>query len=247
MPNTDSDSESSSNASSDNEEDSELKQLAESIKTTVTCLLRFSMTIQAPAPENRIQKAIAIDTSFYEEYDVLHVREKYPDCANYLSERLGRAISARRHYLSYRDQHHQKLSKNVELVGIEEARSEHTNNSTQATSLPETPKDTGDVLDDDGAMSQTSYASSVNAAIRVPPLPSIALEQEHYECPLCFRIVCIHVEAAWKYASILYQSSDANDIGNTSTEIFIRILVHSSSVQQLTVFTIRVMHGFSTS
>ncbi|KAJ4289654.1 hypothetical protein N0V90_010983 [Kalmusia sp. IMI 367209] len=194
---SDSDSDSSSNSdTSESEEDTELKQLLGSIKTSVTCLFRLSMAIRDPVPDSRVHGTITVDKSHFEEHDIQHARAKYPECAVYLSERLGRAISGRRQYLSYREQHHQKLAKNVELIGIEQARTEHTTNSTEATPIPTARTNSFDVFDDD-SLSQTSYATSVNATIRVPSLPKEAREQSHFECPLCFMIVSIHTTAAW--------------------------------------------------
>ncbi|KAF2443726.1 hypothetical protein P171DRAFT_522225 [Karstenula rhodostoma CBS 690.94] len=133
LQDSDHDSDSASNASSDTGEDTELKQLIASIKSSVTCLFRPSMTIRNPVSDDRLQRTITVDKSYYEEHDILHTRAKYPDCADYLTERLGRAISARRQYLSYRELHHQKLAKDVDLIGLEHTRTECTSNSTEAT------------------------------------------------------------------------------------------------------------------
>lgn len=56
--------------------------------------------------------------------------------ALYLVERLSRATSSRRQYLTYRKQHRQKLAKGTEKLGIEESKSEHITNSTEATPVP---------------------------------------------------------------------------------------------------------------
>lgn len=60
-----------------------------------------------------------IDKSYFEVHDIAHVQSKYPDCTDCLTERLGRAISGRRQYLSYREEHNMKLSKGIEKVGLE--------------------------------------------------------------------------------------------------------------------------------
>lgn len=200
---SDSDSDSDSDVDFPDDEsgqaDSELKQIFSSIKTTVTCLFRLSMAIRDPAPETQHRSTIMIDKSHFENWDVTHTRSKFPDCGEYLQERLGQAISGRRHWLSYREEHHQKLIKNVELIGIEAPKTQYTSNSTEATPLPVNRVSSFEVLDENDALSQTSYAPSENATIRVPKLPKIAQEQEHYECPFCFMIVSIHDKKAWKY------------------------------------------------
>jgi hypothetical protein len=68
------------------------------------------------------RSTITIDKSFFESHDIHHVESKHPNCPKYLSSRLGRGITSRRQYLSYREKHQQKLSEDIEKVGIEEPR-----------------------------------------------------------------------------------------------------------------------------
>ncbi|RYP33748.1 hypothetical protein DL767_004615 [Monosporascus sp. MG133] len=160
---SDSESDSDSDTLSDDAEaqgDTELKQLLGSIKATITCLFRLSMSIRDPAPNDQSRSIITVDKSYFEEYDMLHVKAKYPGCPGYLVERLGRANSGRRQYLSYREEHHQKLAKDVDLIGLEAPRTEHSGNSTEATPMPKAQVDSFEVIDSDDALSQTSYATS---------------------------------------------------------------------------------------
>jgi hypothetical protein len=174
--------------------DTEMKQLYASIRTAITSLMRISMAIREPAPNSQSR---SIDKSHFERHDVLHVQAKFPTAPEYLTERLGRAISSRRQYLTYREVHHQKLAKDIDKLGYEAARTEFTTNSTEATRLQRT--DSLNILDDgDDTTSQTSYATSVNATMRPPNLPREAREKEHYNCPLCFALVAIHTTSAWK-------------------------------------------------
>ncbi|KAF2661868.1 hypothetical protein K491DRAFT_332872 [Lophiostoma macrostomum CBS 122681] len=176
--------------------DTELKQMLNSCKSTITCLFRLSMSIRDPAPNDQSRTLIRADKSYFEEYDVLHAKAKYPNCSKFLVERLGRANSGRRQYLTYRDEHHQKLAKDADLIGLETTKTENTGASTEATIVS---KNDLEVIDgDDDALSLTSYATSVNTAIRVPCLPKEARENEHWECPICFMIVSIHTRANWK-------------------------------------------------
>ncbi|KAL1601483.1 hypothetical protein SLS60_006398 [Paraconiothyrium brasiliense] len=247
LEDSDDDSDSASDASSDGGEETELKQLLDSIQSSVTCLFRLSMAIRDPASDDRLQRTITVDKSYFEDYDILHAKTKFPDCAEYLSQRLGRAISGRRQYLSYRELHHQKLAKKAELIGLEQPRTEHTTNSTEASPLPVARSNSLDVLDEDDTLSQTSYATSVNATIRVPPLPKQAREHEHFECPLCFMIVSIHTKAAWKYVNVnLGSDTEADNPDNMFTETSIPILAPSNSVPWKTISTSRGMLGFNT-
>ncbi|KAF9700891.1 hypothetical protein EKO04_000315 [Ascochyta lentis] len=175
----------------------ELKQLYASIKTAITSLMRISMAIREPAPNSQSR---SIDKSHFEQHDIQHVQNKFPSASPYLTERLGHAISSRRQYLTYRETHHEKLTKGIDKLGLEAARTEFTTNSTEATRLERTASfnimDGND--DDDDTASQASYATSIDATVRAPKLPKEAREREHYDCPFCFALVAIHTTAAWK-------------------------------------------------
>lgn len=76
---------------------------------------------------------------------------------------------------------------------------ENTTNSTEATPIPGVDRHNSmDILEEDDGASQTSFATSINATIRIPPLPKQAKVQDFFECPLCFMIVSIGSKAAWK-------------------------------------------------
>ncbi|CAO2648287.1 Nn.00g075540.m01.CDS01 [Neocucurbitaria sp. VM-36] len=226
---SDSNSELSDDDASDDDlnESTELRQLLESVKTVITSLFRLSMAIRDPAPNNQSKSTITVDKSCYEQYDILHVKEKFKDSPDYLTERLGRAISGRRHYLSYREEHHKKLTNNIEKIGFEKPTTEFTTNSTEATPIGRIERSNSlNILDEgDDTASQTSYATSVNATIRVPRLPKEARDKDFFECPLCFLLVSVHTEAEWNE-------------GNMYIEIFIHIVVPLNIVQQLIDFTI---------
>ncbi|KAJ4330195.1 hypothetical protein N0V87_010219, partial [Didymella glomerata] len=80
---------------------------------------------------------MSVDKSSYVPWDVQHAQMKFPESAVYLTERLGRATSSRRQYLTYREQHCKKLAKGIEKLGLEEPKTEYTANSTEATPVPE--------------------------------------------------------------------------------------------------------------
>jgi hypothetical protein len=79
------------------------------------------MAVRDPAPMDQRSIVTIADKSFYEPHDILHVEAKYRDCPKYLTDRLGRAITGRRQYLSYREKHQQKLTKDIDKIGIEES------------------------------------------------------------------------------------------------------------------------------
>lgn len=190
----------------------ELQQLMSNIAEIVTCLMRLSMAIRNPAPHDQFKESKNIDTSHYEAFDIDHVRGKFPRAEEYLVIRLGKAISRRRQYLQYRDEHQKKLKQGLEQPESAPdvaprtivAPSEKIE-STVASSIPLTMKATGSFIDLDennyyeDALSQTSYASSTNdpTKLRPPPLPEQGQDGTPFECPLCFRLTSVRQVSAW--------------------------------------------------
>lgn len=163
------------------------------------------MAIRDPAPTIQSRSFITVDKSHFEAHDVSHVQAKFPDALDYLTKRLGQAVSRRRQYLIYREEHHHKMTKGSENIGDEGARTEYTTNSTEAKTMPAVvPKITSavaipDVLgDSEDTLSETSYATSVSTTTRIPQLPKEAREKEFYKCPLCYMLVSIRNPATWK-------------------------------------------------
>jgi tetratricopeptide (TPR) repeat protein len=93
---------------------SELSELREEISGTITRLFRVSIIIRQAAPTDLFAKALSRNRyCFSDQFDIAHVGEKYrklatKDCV-WLRQRLGRAITQRRHYLSYIQDHHEQL------------------------------------------------------------------------------------------------------------------------------------------
>ncbi|KAK2761691.1 hypothetical protein FQN54_001519 [Arachnomyces sp. PD_36] len=190
------------------QDDTELKQLHSGMIGSVTLLFRLSMAIRCPAPHDQFMKSKDIDTSYYEQYDIMHVRQKFPQAEEYLVIRLGRAISRRRQYLQYREAHHKKLAYNLEATDNpirDSSRTEMVPESTVASSLPPALKEMDhlDLSEDHGSeagFSDASTATSTNDTmkLRPPPLPKEAEDGSPFECPLCFMIISVRSTRSWK-------------------------------------------------
>jgi hypothetical protein len=217
-------SDSESDASDDDEPEqpgselpTELAQLVSNMAEINGCLMRLSLAIRNPAPHDQFKDSIQIDVAHFEIFDIDHVRGKFPRAAEYLVLRLGKAISRRRQYLRYREDHRKKLEQGLKSEpDIEEpaassqaaytitAPSEKIE-STVASSLPLAIKNSASMadLDEDDCyedtLSQTSYASSHSdlARLRPPPLPETGQDGEPFECPLCFRFTSVRQATAW--------------------------------------------------
>ncbi|ETS86233.1 hypothetical protein PFICI_00061 [Pestalotiopsis fici W106-1] len=166
----------------------------------VDCLLRLSATINNPAPHDQFQSRVGAGISgYFEPWDVRHVQEKFKDLDPAIAERLGKAVTMRRHYFRYREEHHHKLSE-----GLEDDNVAGGDETTVASSIPEHLKDLPGIsssiyLDNQSEFSVTSYApsSAEPDQLAVPPIP-----QEHLEgpflCPFCKMIIQIDTRREWK-------------------------------------------------
>jgi hypothetical protein len=216
-------SDSDSDASEDDSEQSEhelpteLAQLVSNMIEVNSCLMRLSLAIRNPAPHDQFKESTQIDVTHFEIFDVDHVRGKFPQAPDYLILRLGKAISRRRQYLRYREDHRRKLEQGLaphphlqELTAP--SQTAHTVEtppekieSTVASSIPLAIKASASAaaLDEDDyyedTLSQTSYASSNSDPFRLrpPTLPEGGQYGEPFECPLCFRFTSVRQATAW--------------------------------------------------
>jgi hypothetical protein len=99
----------------ENEKDqNEETELLEEAGGCITRLFRVSSLIRQAAPKDLFAKALSRNRyQFNDQFDIAHVGEKYPKLAVkefvWLQRRLGQAITQRRHYLSYIQDHREKL------------------------------------------------------------------------------------------------------------------------------------------
>lgn len=56
----------------------ELQQAFMDIVDIINCLFKLSIAIRNPSPHDRLVKAAVVDTAFYEEWDIQHVKNKFP-------------------------------------------------------------------------------------------------------------------------------------------------------------------------
>ena len=178
---------------------SEISLLVQDISQTVDCLYRVSIYLTKQSFKDRYAKSAEIDVSGFEQYDLEHVRQKYPDAKPYLISRIGKSISKRRQYLKYREQHAIKIAQDLELVeGSYEVDNEDTH-----TTLSETTATTFVELQEfektqlarrqssaASILSDTTYSSLAGDGerLRMPALPEGAADQEPFVCPICHKL-----------------------------------------------------------
>jgi hypothetical protein len=95
-------------------ETDEVAELLEEIGACITRVFRVSTLIRLAAPSDTFMKALSKNRyQFNDEFDIAHVGEKFPKLTSsdrlWLRKRLGRAITQRRHYLSYIQDHREEL------------------------------------------------------------------------------------------------------------------------------------------
>ena len=103
-------------------------EVLQEIANCITRLYKMTRLVRQAAPTDLFAKALSRNRyHFDEQYDVCHVGEKFPKLAKienkWLRKRLGRAITQRRRYLSYIQDHRDKLEQSLQ-IGDEE-RSEY--------------------------------------------------------------------------------------------------------------------------
>jgi len=107
---------------------SDLDQLFTAIKTANSSLMKLSMVIRnSPARDDYLKAASRYP--FDAKYDIGHVKEKHGGAKrsrDWLLERLGKAITRRRQYLKYREEHHAKLARDWENTTVEEIQEKAT-------------------------------------------------------------------------------------------------------------------------
>jgi SepF-like predicted cell division protein (DUF552 family) len=205
------------------ERTSDLDELIKAIKAANISLMKMSMVIRNSPSRDDYLKA-ATRYSFDPRYDIGHVMEKHGSAkrsSDWLLERLGKAITRRRQYLKYREDHHGKLTRDWEeapaapevKLDLQEEKPPTTIAHTKATTfvenivLPEIPD--GEELGGSFGGSQTSYEATMvgeGGEIRptVPQHPKMAFDGIPFEfgapfqCPYCYTEQTVKNRAAWK-------------------------------------------------
>jgi hypothetical protein len=210
---------------------SEIQELFRSVSDRVSNLFRLSSLIRTASTRDRYSRAAATDiVPFDDQYDIAHVQHKFPRLDTkenqWLSLRLGKAITWRRQYLRYAREHQTKLSLmkfNLdtadEPTNLGELTS-HPNAAAQSLLAPSVvpshlaPPTTASTLivnrmevpqaQPEDSKSQISFATVVNEG-SVPSINQImSLEnasegREDFVCPYCGSFQRHTKETSWRY------------------------------------------------
>ncbi|KAM3075257.1 hypothetical protein ACMFMG_007299 [Clarireedia jacksonii] len=192
------------------EQTSELQELLKAMKDANANLLKLSMVIRNSPSRDDYLKA-ATRYQFDPSYDIGHVREKHGSAkgmSEWLIIRLGKAVTRRRQFLKYREDHHGKLTRDWDQMAVEEG--DKTVALTKATTFIEDSAvvrmDGSELGDSFG--SQTSYEATIvgesSGKLSVPSHPKMAFNGVTFEfgkpfqCPYCFTEQVVKNRSAWK-------------------------------------------------
>jgi len=188
----------------DSDEEAGPEDLIKAVSILITCLIRLSYVIREPAAHDQFVNTANIDTSFFETHDIHHVQSKFPDAEDVIVRRLGKAISRRRHYLKYREDHGKKLSQGVAVD--DDGNTIAITESTIASTLPDAARLSNNrptiyEFDSESIASDTTYATSAYAEGRLQPpaMPESAKNGDPFECCLCHLLITVTNPQAWKY------------------------------------------------
>ncbi|KFZ00936.1 hypothetical protein V501_10348 [Pseudogymnoascus sp. VKM F-4519 (FW-2642)] len=220
----------SSNSINPAQETSYLQELCMAISSSNASLMKLSILIRKSSNRDDYLKAASRYSTWNPSPFISHVREKYGSAKGskeWLVERLGKAIMRRRQFLTYREEHHGKLTGDwgedldevVEEKGPDAPKLAKTVASTKATTFivdgnaskkEVSENEASDVMAGSFG-SQTSYEatefegdSTAPTKLTVPPPPKWAFPdvpfeyREPFQCPYCYTEQEVNNKAAWK-------------------------------------------------
>ena len=223
---SDSDSDNDSAFADVEKEFTELDQLELEIDDTINCLFRLSMAIRNPDLYDmyvNMAPATTADTSIYLNFDIDHVRNKFPNAPEHLVINLGKAISQRREFFRHRQTQSDRLFKGIDFETIsnfmpqyisENKLEKGTGSEPQISVSNPVPEEIPvismdpemDLRSQEGGLTGTSFATS-NAEFqerqfKIPPIPHEGIGGNPFPCPFCFVVIAVNGRRSWKYVSI---------------------------------------------
>lgn len=169
--------------------------------------MRLSITIRNPAPHEQFKLRMPTLVSSFDASHTEHVLHKFPRLHPEVTERLGKALTYRRLFLQYREEHHERLRKGIEVEREDEKEGSRGGVTTEASWLPkDNPEDDEPRprvwRDDISEQTGTSYAPSCvdDSELRIPRIPPEYVDGP-FICPYCFLPVSIENRYQWKYVS----------------------------------------------
>ncbi|KAK8076171.1 hypothetical protein PG994_003443 [Apiospora phragmitis] len=106
------------------------QDLLELLSKSVGSLLKITILIRKATPRDRFAKALQGSNPFMDDFDIAYVAERYPKLgtpdAQWLCERLGRAITKRRQFLRNSRDHSRRIAGREDIDPVVPQRSHHS-------------------------------------------------------------------------------------------------------------------------
>ncbi|KAK3641618.1 hypothetical protein LTR56_011220 [Elasticomyces elasticus] len=189
---------------------SEAHELCLTVADSITSLMKVSVLIRKATPRDKYVKAAAKKAMpEWTPSDRSHVGDKFPKVKDprWLVERLGDAITARRQFLRYSQEHHERLA--GETGGKHDVSGRSAPNATVTATAASTldfemiqSRKLHQLKDDDDSYSQAysrvTYAAAVDSPLKFSSLESVAKGDSIFECPYCWSIVTCKRQREWE-------------------------------------------------
>lgn len=186
--------------------------------------MRLAVTIRNPAPHEQFKLRMPALVSYLDASHTEHVLHKFPRLQPEVTERLGKALTYRRLFLRYREDHHERLKQGIGGKAGDEKEGSRGGVTTEASWLPkDNPEDNEPRprvwRDDISEQTGTSYAPSCvdNSELRIPRIPPEYVDGP-FLCPYCFLPISIDNRYQWKYASSRTGTLFKFSVANISTD-----------------------------
>ncbi|WXC63376.1 hypothetical protein SNK03_009198 [Fusarium graminearum] len=178
------------NRNSNERPTTEMGQVLKSTKLIIECL--YKLPLRNPAPIDRIKRFRDPDTSPYEAFDVMHVREKFPNADAYLVDRLGKLISHRRQLLEHRVTQTEELRLPTFPKGTFQSPAEGARNLQELDHAPVTE-----------SKLSTESEDTEEHELEVPTRPFNESGEPlvQFDCPYCGLAQCIPLEPSRDWES----------------------------------------------
>ncbi|KAK5742069.1 hypothetical protein LTR17_003577 [Elasticomyces elasticus] len=184
---------------------SEAHELCLGVTNLITSLMKVSILVRDTKPRDKYAEAAAKRAMpEWTASDRNHVGEKFPKVKNqlWLLERLGDAITARRHFLGYSQEHHQKrlaskTNRGYDVSGASTNNAASTLDSgiMQSLSLYQVDENDDTTLQ---ANTDIPHAAAVDRPLKFSSLEMVAKGDLSFECPHCWGIVTCRTQRDWE-------------------------------------------------
>ncbi|KAJ5668908.1 hypothetical protein N7462_009978 [Penicillium macrosclerotiorum] len=184
------------------EDTTEVQEIHQTLADTITQLHRMTMLIRSPAQHDRLVGTKKLDSEPFKFWTRQHVSSKYPNADEAVVNRISSAMAKQRAILKYRERHHIKLSRGIDIDDVD-GKSTILSDTIVSNVYKESSNELSDIASEAHA-SETSYGGTLlegkdTEAPKIPPIPKQGRDQRPFECPFCFYIITVRDIKSWAH------------------------------------------------